>query len=89
MYTTNNSYKSKILKNKTITVKVGAMQPQKITIILKQLPNWIYEVASWVAFCHITWDKSLPAIKDWMNTTSKYFNNKKLAEKFFNILTLK
>jgi len=89
-YNQSNSYKSKILKNKTIIVKVGAMQPQKIEIVFKQLPNWSYEVTNWVAFCHITWDKSLSAMKNWMNTTSKYFNNKKSVEKFFNkVLTLK
>ena len=89
MYTTNNNYKSKILKTKIITVKVWAMQPQKVKVILKQLPNWSYEVASWVAFCHITWDKSPSAMRNWMNLTSKYFNNKKLAERFFNVLTLR
>ena len=69
MYTRNTkntrNIKPTIEPLKQKTIKVGN---QKVKIILYDKDcRWIYEVVTTTMFCNITWDKSLNAMKNWMN----------------------
>ncbi len=72
----------KILKQKIVK---AWNKPYKVTLYDKDL-NWVYEVVAWTMFCNITWDRSLNAFRNWMNTCHKISENKKEMEKFFNSL---